>query len=450
MTDYNEFIEECDLAISLFCDGDVVQAVSERSAEELYEFAQTMALIARYHFVPSVGANRNFSFVANSSLSGGPHPCSYPDCRITKLEGLLSFAVLYADEVYIQNPFEEVYLAGASKIGDYARGEILTGILKYQFLRPLFEKGIIRYAQNEVRLCEHHSQTLAQPLLDEIDRKQELLFKLLEDFYLERCRVYFDVGEGAGPYLHVMGPTDVVDHGSVYFHLKGMLPEFLENLLNKKLPYEFSKREVVSEGLLSFIISPILEDLGRQEWHSTFFKTSYLCDNPMQMQIASKMNASAKTANSQAFNTAFHHAIPSVFSKDLDYLLRLRERENEAFSVYRSSLYSMLNDSRNWEVAEISEAFRDQVLPEINQINKRIADWKYKTRDALKEKVIFGSGTVAVGLYSGVLPHNIGEIIAALGGASALVGAAMDFNRTLKKPLVARESDLYFLWQASQ
>ena len=98
----------------------------------------------------------------------------------------------------------------------------------------------------------------------------------------------------------------------------------------------------------------------------------------------------------------------------------------------------------------MAEAFRDQILPEINLIDKKIKDWKLKTRESLKEKVIFGTGAVSIGLYAGMLPPNIGQLVAAIGGGSAIAGAVMDYNKTLKDRIEARSNDFYFLWQANQ
>ena len=64
--------------------------------------------------------------------------------------------------------------------------------------------------------------------------------------------------------------------------------------------------------------------------------------------------------------------------------------------------------------------------------------------------MIFGTGAVTVGLYAGFLPADIGSIVAALGGGSAVAGSIMDYNKTFKEKQEARSNDFYFLWQASK
>lgn len=445
-----DFIEEFDTAIRLWTDGDLFKALSERPNDEVYEFAETLALISRYHFRSDGQPNENFSFIANSSLSGGRHPCSSPDCRIEKLKQLTSFAALYADEVHIQDPFENTMIRGVEAVNEVQRLEIISGILHFYFLKPLFEKGIIKFAQNMVHLCQHHTESLADPLSAEIERKEKVLYQLFHEYLIDRCSIIFDVGKGAGPFFEISGPSDLIDHGERYIHLFDPLPDFVKFIQQKRLPYKLTKNEIIDEEILSLIISPILRDLSNQEWHSAFYATSYLCDSPIQMQLASKLNNDAYVANSNAFEKGMNHYLPAIYGQDMNAILRLREQEGEAFSVYRDKLTAMIHQSKSWDEKEVKEVFRDQVLPEINLIEKKIKDWKSRTRESLKEKAIFGSGAVTVGLYAGILPPDIGQIVAALGGGSAVAGALLDYNKTLKEKQEARANDFYFLWRVKQ
>ena len=444
------FIDELDEIISLWADGNLVNTIINASRDKVFELSETIALSTHYHFKNNQKPNKNFSFIANSSLSGGKHPCASPKCRTKKLNELASFASLYADEVYIQNPFEKILIAGPQGINEASREELIQGIENYRLLKPLIEKGIIKYAQNMVSLCQHHDETIAKPLSAEIQRKENRLYSLIEEQLLEKCTVSLDTIEGEQAYLKVEGPEHLIEHGITYLHLLGKPPEFLLDRLKMELPYKFSKSEILSSGMLSTVISPIIEDLSNQEWHSAFYGTSYLCDNATQMKIASKLNTEAYAANSTAFNKAMSHSLPSVHSRNLSNILNLRETEDEAFSVYRDKIHSLLKATKTWSEAEVAEIFRDEILPELNIIDKKIKDWKIKTKETFKEKILFGSGAVSIGLYSGMLPPDIGQIIAAIGGGSAIVSAAIDYNKTLKDKIEARSNDFYFLWQANK
>lgn len=446
-----EFIEEFDQSVKLWTDGDdLIKTLLERDKEDVFEFAETMALISRYHFRSNEKPNENFSFVANSSLSGGRHPCANLDCRTKKIEQLTSFASLYADEVYIQNPFETVMLKGVEELGEAARDELIYGLINHYRLRPLIEKGIIKYAQNSVSLCKVHAESLAVPLSAAIEKKERQLFNHIHDYLIENCSISLDVGREGDTFLEISGPEQFIDHGKIYMHFYHPVPDNFSSYLAKNLPYKFSKEEIIDEEILSIVINPILRDLSNQEWHSAFFGTSYLCDNPVQMKIASKVNNTKYAASSAAFEKGMQHHLPAIYSKDIQTIVDLRERENEAFTVYRDKLNSMMKESKAWDEEEVSAIFRDQVLPQINLIDKKIKDWKSNARSSITEKIIFGAGAVTVGLYAGILPTTIGQLVAGLGGGAALRDILMEYNKTLKSKQEARSNDFYFLWQAKQ
>lgn len=445
-----EFIKEFDEVIRLGIDGHIEDTLLNADNDYVFEFAETLYLITRYYFGLPEKPNENFSFVANSSLSGGRHPCAAPECRIEKLKQLASFSSLYTDEVYIQNPFERIFIAGPEKLNLMLRQDLISAIYSYLYLKPLIKRGIIKYAQNRISLCHDHHISLAKPLSEKITKKENKLYDLLHEFMLETCEISLGMEEERKPFFEIKSPTGFIEHGVMYFHIMEPIGDYIENLCTKEMPYLFSKKEIIDEGILSLVISPIINDLSNQEWHSFFYGTSYLCDNQIQMDIASRLNNSVYKANSTSFGSTIKHYLPTVQSRSLDDILTLRDREAEAFYVYRDKINTMIKKTGDWKESDISELFRDQILPEINIIEKKIRDWKTKTRSGLRDKIIIGSGAMSFGLYSGVLPSDFSHLFAAAGGGAALVSAMIDLSKTLKGKEEARKSDFYFLWQANK
>ena len=447
-----EFVEETNSIIRFWCgDNNLQKSIFENSDEKLFEFVETLALSAKYHFHNHDILNDSFSFVANSSLSGGSHPCSAFECRISKLNQLISFSALYSDNVFIQNPFEKIYLREKQEVREVDRWNILFGIQSYLYLKPLIEKGLIKYAISSFNFCESHHESLAKPLAQEIVNKEEKLFEILEKHLIEKCTVTFDFNDEdkSKPFFKIEGPESIIEHGITYLHVYTPMPSSYQLFLNKKTPYILAAEEIKLSRILDQVIGPIIDDLSAQEWHSKLNGTSYLCDNPSQIKLASKLNSGSYAADSAAFEKGLKHYLPTIYSSDALAILDLRNKENEAFAVYRDKLRKMFNESKQWNEKEVSSIFRDQLLPEINLINKKVKDWKSNVRESVSQKVLFGTATASFGLYSGVLPTNIGEIVAALGGASAIAGSLMEYNKTLKVKQEARKNDFYFLWQAN-
>jgi hypothetical protein len=445
-----EFIKEFDEAITLWSQGDIYKAVLNSTEEYVHEFAEVMALISKHHFYITNSPNENFSFVANSSLSGGAHPCSAPMCRKKKLDQLASFSALYADEVYIQNPFEKILQTGI--IREVERHEVLAGIQNYLYLKPLIAKGIIKYASVNVNFCEQHSDEIAKPLSESIRKKEDKLIEALETYIKRKCKVTFDYsdGEKLKPFFEIIGPEDIIEHGSVYLHSYEPLPDLFKPFMKKDGPYILNDEEIESTRVLDEIIGPIVNDLSTQEWHSALNGTSYLCDNKTYMKIASKINSKAYAANSDVFERSLKHYLPVIYSKSPTSILDLRMREGEAFSVYRDKLNKFIQESSSWGEVEVSKIFREQLLPEVNLIEKKVKDWKANTREGITQKLLFGTAMASFGLYEGVLPANIGQFVTAVGGATAVAGTLMEYNKTLKEKQEARKNDFYFLWQAAK
>lgn len=442
-----DFIAEFDDIIFSETQGDIENSILNLDDECFYEFTETLYLVTRYYFNNNLKKNENFSFIANSSLSGGRHPCSAAGCRFSKLEQLATFSALYSDEVYIQNPFEQIVLNGPKNINFMSRQEIIAGIYNYLYLKPLIKKGIIKYALNKVNLCHNHGLSLASPLSAKLQNKEKELYELIHEELIDKCKVSFDVTTDGTPFFEVQGPDSFVEHGIMYFHLMPPVGEFIESLCSKSLPYIFSKKEIIQEKVLDVIITPIIEDLSEQEWHSKFYGTSYLCDNQTQIKIATSTNPVTYKANSTSFDSAVEHYLPTIQSKNLETMLNIREKEEDAFKVYRDKVNALIKKSGSWEKNEIAEIFRDQILPEINTIEKKVSDWKKKSRSAIKDKIIIGSGAVSFGLYSGILPSDLSHLLAAVGGGAAIVSTVVDYTKTIRGKSEARANDYYFLWQ---
>ncbi len=164
-------------------------------------------------------------------------------------------------------------------------------------------------------------------------------------------------------------------------------------------------------------------------------------------RISSQLNKDVTSMNSEIFTKSINHYLPVIQSKDPLEIIQLREEEDEAFQVYRDKLHKLLIDAPKYKHDNFSEIFRDMILPEINLINKKIKDFQYRKRTNLRDKLIFGSGAVAFGLYSGMLPSNLGSILAAIGGGGAIVSTIIDYKSAFHSKEKARENDYYFLWE---
>ena len=131
-----EYIKELDLIISLWIQDGVAQSIEKSTPDNLFKFIETLYLSTKNNSAPQLQHNENFSFIANTSLSGGASSCSNLDCRLDKLDELVSFASLYADVIYINNPFEPLYISWESLHINHIKTELSLAIYQYFYLKP--------------------------------------------------------------------------------------------------------------------------------------------------------------------------------------------------------------------------------------------------------------------------------------------------------------------------
>ena len=352
--------------------GNDPEKLSNISNERLFELANDLAVITRKYY-PQEHSNKekSFSFVASSSLSGGIIPCSCTDCRLQRMASLASFASLYADEVYIFDPFEDIAIKDPKDFNDRDRINFFSGLIAFSLYKPLIENNIIKFAQSLISICKEHEKTISIPIAKQIHNRNDELYKIFEKHFLENCSLHLNKTPDVGyAQIEVRGPEDFIKHGVHYF-LPTKKFKYINDIAdNVKLPYKFSADEILTNDILSVLISPYLEDIAFQEWHSCFNGTSPIADNDVPFRIISKQRTTNN--NPRTFHSAMKHNLPTVFSKDLNSVLKLRKEEHDAFRVYRDKINTMINKSGSWNEKELDEIFATQIKPEINILNKRI------------------------------------------------------------------------------
>lgn len=425
---------------------DIIEYVFSASDDKLLDMASNLSLAIR----SDINQHRTtkHSFVANSALSGGAFPCSSLNCRTKKLNELASFATLYSDEVFIQDPFEKIILKEPSYLADNDRENIMFGIFTYQNLYPLIEEGIVKYAQSTVSLCQHHFDTKAKELHQKQLVTEDKIYKALKEAFTAQCQFEVNITKGSKqPFIKVTGPESLVEHGISYLHLSGNGADNIQHILRyESLPYRMKDTDLYFTDVIERWIKPVIDDLFYQKWHATFYDTKLLTDNNTQIDIATASMNLENYTHSDSLYSNLQHFMPTIINRPLNEIIEFRTKESELFLVYRDKLDNLIKNSYGWSHTQIREMFEDEIMPEINQINFKLKNWKSDLRVSSNEKLLLGFGTVAVGLISGILPENITEIIAAVGGYSALES----YNKSLKPDNEAKNNDLYFLWKMNK
>lgn len=408
----------------------------------LLDFVQEC--LARIHYVPK-SSTSIFDFVANSSLGGGSHPCAHPQCRLRNVDDLARFAILYADHVYIPNPFEKY--VRLDSMDDIHRLQLIGDIAILLYLKPLFDTGLVSMRKNIFCLCNSCLAKLEE-IEDEVRRRLNRAARRLEREYTREITVRLTDWDGK-PRIDITGPENLLKHGDLHLQ-SDVLPLTLKRHFESGKEYQFTKRDMRETGLLSVLIDPIVEDIFSQSVYAFISGCQYLTNRDIDLDVAMAVNGPEDLCTSKTLLSGLSHAIPTVYDVELAKLIQLRRHEEESFRVYRDTIRKSLDAAQGLTVREARQLFEDEVRPALNSIELSIKNARKLLVSSLRNDSLCGVGFIAIGLFAGFLPPEAGKVLATLGGFKFASGLWDKATRLLRPPDEIRESRYYFLWRVSK
>jgi hypothetical protein len=385
-------------------------------------------------------SSSSFSFLANSQLGGAPRPCGMAECRARNVGALAQFAALYGDQVLIPDPFS-AFLGRRDSL--LARQDLAISISLLIRLRPLIEKGLISFAPRVFPLCEQHSQELSAHSRSFRDRLQGPAHALAEEL-IKGLSYKAGISEGE-PFVEISGKHKQLDHvGTVIYGLPGDLKHVI-----RRSPSRYITGVERSRIVYPHFIWPMLDDLELQNTYSFLGGFRYLTDRAADVALLSAVDDPARSLLSRKLMGALSHTLPVINNISISHLLKLREKEGEAFLVYREALGKVLSLAHSEDESKLRQAFGDLVRPRIYAIDAAVKSARKLVRQSIAEKALIGAGMVSIGVFGGFLPASVGTILAWLGGTSFAVDILTKLLSLVKEPPGIRENEFYFLWKAA-
>lgn len=393
---------------------------------------------------PHIHSDSLFTFSANSTLSGAPFPCFSPVCRLENLDSVIKFSALYADKVYLTNPFEKhVY---TESVNDFTKTTLAGDVLGMLYIRPFLDDGIIAIQNNITFLCESHLAEL-ESLEREIEKEVEKARKALLKTYQKEVKVSV-MSLDDEVYLSLSGPNHLIEHGQL--DMVGDVPKSLIKNYSLGNEKELSKQEIRDSRLFDFFVNRISLDLFQQSIRVHLYKTQYLTDRKVEIDLTSTLEKPNIAQASKSLLDGLAHSIPTLETIQPQKLLNLRRKEGEAFEVYRDKLQSALSKSATLNLKEMKQLVQDEITPEIHKIEHTLKKEKKLLLNSLKDDLIIGAGYLAIGIFSGLLSTQAKEIITALGGISFASSVAKKVIQVGREPDSVLENPYYFLWKTKK
>lgn len=389
----------------------------------------------------------HYGFIANSQLSGGISPCANFKCRLGHVDGLARFATLYADMVLIENPFDKYDLD--MNFNDKVTQDLINDVGILFHLRALFDSKILRIARSNLHFCPECYHKVI-PQYKDFEEKVHNVFNLINGIYLDEVSFTYIIDDYCYPYFEIKGPESLIEHGKRYIRYS---PEYLEKRCKRffdiNQAHVLSEQEVLGLGLIEHLTNPVFDDIIRQNYYSNRYNINYLTDRDIDFKVLDAVNRKEVKLRSKSMIEGLSHCVPYINQASLSDLVDLREKEGEAFLVYRDAINSVIKSIDSTEARDYVEAYRDKIEPELHKINLTVKNSKILAKQKIARNLIECIGRVSIGWFSGLVPQSIGHIIAGLGGLSG-VNILKDVLELEQEPVSIRDNKYYFLWKVDK
>ena len=314
-------------------------------------------------------ASSIFDFTANSQLSGSPSPCAAMDCRMQNVDAMARFATLYADRILLRNPFEDYHRI--NQFDDDSYEKIVNDLRIIYQLKPLLEAGLVDFVESpspKSHFClECYEKIIFSQPKYFGERLSETKNKL-RDKYIKEAIFYIENIDGT-KFVIKENKSESIDDGSCAYIIEG-LSEPLERRLRSSDRIKLSKKDIFSLNILDYYAVDILDDIAIQNWCSNIYKTSYLTNRRIDLELIS--DSPIQETYNKALIESFSHYLPLIYDTTLSKLIKLRKEEGEAFLVYRDALAQALKTASHSNYNDLNQIFNDIVQPEINKINNAV------------------------------------------------------------------------------
>ena len=431
--------------------------IESLSAAQIIDLAESLKEATE---VPTRNPSKTiFTHSTSSGLSGGRELCDSLDCRLTRLDELARFALLYSDQVYIHNYF--------SDYEHYREGEVSESDLKEHFYQdvfltveyqPLFEKGFLIPFTPPEHICQ---DCLADSFLGhDAERRLQKGYKWLAKDIYEHTSLYLELDETGWFRLKNVGSRQYFDHFELH-QLLEVIPRIFASkpktvakvMRGESVPIgkKDQKRLKIHNELAAVVVNNIAYEISKTQ----ALNTSLLTGREFYGSFLSAISDASEIENRNSI--AMQHLssiVPFVQDVEIKELLKLRQRETSAFESYRRSLNEAIAEFISSKAAfserDAKAMYSDVIAPGLSSLEGRVQDAKRHLRIQPIRSTLALVGVIAFGLYTGFIPTEMVEIAKLLGLARVSMDIQKEILSLRDAEKTIRSEDLYFLWRVQK
>jgi hypothetical protein len=422
------------------------------SVEELADIAvESVDLSATRTVEPQ---NNVFSHTASVALSGGTQPCQAMDCRLKRAQELSRFAALFSDKVFVHNILADRRRGSGDPSYKQRFAEDLEVICT---LLPLIENGrVVPISTLTNERCLH---CVARDALEQGDsRRFSSALRRLSKRYFKETELKLNKIENSCS-LSLHGSEELLDHGTGAFLFREM-PRFLMEMPRIRAALEREGSITVSPslrqklGMEERLAHSVFDTIAFELVASQFLNTSLLTERTLEVDILRSIapKEMRMDENDQLLNEHLTCIIPFLEELGTKDLLRLRDSDGDALSMFRAALLKAIEEQKTrkgqFTAAEAKALYRDVLEPELARLNTKVKTARRAIGNAALRTGLGWDAAITVGVWYGFLQSSVVEAAKALGFTKIIADSASSLLAAREQPEAIRSEPMYFLWKA--
>ena len=143
--------------------------------------------------------------------------------------------------------------------------------------------------------------------------------------------------------------------------------------------------------------------------------------------------------------------VPFAGDVDISDVLKLREREPEAFILYRQALTKAIREVRDkkgtFRERDAQQLYSDVIEPNLARLDAGIVAAKRGLRKSVRRNILGWTAALSFGVYAGFVSKDLAAIAGALGLTKVIADLANLAMTKSDGEEAIRSEEMYFLWK---
>ena len=213
-----------------------------------------------------------------------------------------------------------------------------------------------------------------------------------------------------------------------------------------------NRSEIRKMGLHKRLAGEIYGNIRLELFTSQIFHTSFLTERPIHIDIINSISEdSSLYRRNMLVEKYLTTLVPFLSDIDVADLIKLRNREQESFIVFRQSLNRAIDECRKSDEhlleRSAKEIYSDIIAPQLAKLDLRIRSAKKDLVKSTRRKALAWGGAISFGMYTGFIPSELAAVASIIGLSKIIADfLEMSMNKSDVTEFIKNE-EMYFLWR---